>query len=118
MPSIGKKKITAAFDGGTISSDGGVFLLACADRRLGLTEHPASLVPDARDQDQLAHPMADLLRERVPAIACGYPDCNDLTTLRRDPAFKMAAGACRKAAPTWPPSQPCHGWTMPPACAT
>ena len=32
LPMIGKKKITAAFDGGTISSDGGVLLLAGADR--------------------------------------------------------------------------------------
>jgi hypothetical protein len=92
LPSIDKKKITAAFDGGTISSDGGVFLLAGADRRLGLTDRLATLFPDARDQVQLTHPMADLLRERVLAIACGYPDCNDLDHLRKDPAFKMACG--------------------------
>ena len=34
LPSIGKKKITAAFDAGQISSDGGVLLLAGADKRL------------------------------------------------------------------------------------
>jgi len=28
LPNICKKKVTAAFDGGTISSDGGIFLLA------------------------------------------------------------------------------------------
>jgi hypothetical protein len=32
LPSIGQKKVTAAFDGGRISSDGGVLLLAGADR--------------------------------------------------------------------------------------
>ena len=36
--------------------------------------------------------MADLLRERIFAIACGYPDGNDLDDLRKDPAFKMACG--------------------------
>jgi hypothetical protein len=34
LPNISHKKVTAAFDGGAISSDGGVFLLAGADRRL------------------------------------------------------------------------------------
>jgi len=32
LPSLCGKKITAAFDGGTISSDGGVILLAGADK--------------------------------------------------------------------------------------
>ena len=31
LPGLGGKKITAAFDGGRISSDGGVLLLAGAD---------------------------------------------------------------------------------------
>lgn len=92
LPSLCQKKVTAAFDGGTISSDGGVFLLAGADKRLGLIEHLAALVPDRRDQAQITHSMADLLRERIFAIACGYPDGNDLDALRLDPAFKMACG--------------------------
>ena len=89
LPNICKKKVTAAFDGGQVSSDGGVFLLAAADRRLGLIEALAGLIPDARDPAQITHSMADILRGRVFAIACGYPDGNDLDDLRHDPAFKM-----------------------------
>ncbi len=92
LPNLCKKRVTAAFDGGTISSDGGVFLLAGADKRLGLIERLAALFPDARDPAQITHSMADILRERILAIACGYPDGNDLDTLRSDPAFKMACG--------------------------
>jgi len=92
MPPVCNKKVTAGFDGGTISSDGGVFLLAGADRRLGLIDRLAALIPDGRDPDLISHSMADILRERVFAIACGYPDGNDLDDLRRDPAFKMACG--------------------------
>jgi DDE family transposase len=92
LPNICKKKVTAAFDGGTISSDGGVFLLAGADKRLGLIDRLATLFPDPRDPAQVTHSMADLLRERVFAIACGYVDGNDLDDLRMDPAFKMACG--------------------------
>jgi hypothetical protein len=36
LPSIHRKKVTAAFDGSQISSDGGVLLLAGVDKQLGL----------------------------------------------------------------------------------
>jgi hypothetical protein len=35
FPAIEGKKVTAAFDGGRLSSDGGVMLLSMAERRLG-----------------------------------------------------------------------------------
>jgi hypothetical protein len=34
FPAVSRKKVTAAFDGGRITSDGGVMLLAAAERRL------------------------------------------------------------------------------------
>jgi Transposase DDE domain group 1 len=92
LPPLRKKKVTAAFDGGQISSDGGVLLLAGAEKRLGLIDRLATLIPDDRDAALITHSMADILRERVFAIACGYPDGNDLDDLRKDPAFKMACG--------------------------
>ena len=92
LPPLCHKKVSGAFDGGTISSDGGVFLLAGADKRLGLIDRLASHIPDSRDPDLISHSIADILRERIFAIACGYPDGNDLDVLRKDPAFKMACG--------------------------
>jgi Transposase DDE domain group 1 len=92
LPNVCRKKVAAAFDGGTISSDGGVFLLTGADNRVGLIDTLAALFPDRRDPAQISHPIADILRERIFAVACGYPDGNDLDTLRADPAFKMACG--------------------------
>jgi hypothetical protein len=92
LPSLCKKKITASFDAGQISSDGGVLLLAGADRRLGLIDTLAALIPDHRDLAQITHTMAGILRARVFAIACGYPDADDLDDLRKDPAFKLACG--------------------------
>ena len=92
LPGTGGKKVTAAFDGGLISSDGGVLLLAGADRRLGLIDTLAALIPDHRDPDRITHSVADIMRARVFAIACGYADANDLDTLRHDPAFRMACG--------------------------
>ncbi len=73
LPSICQKKVTAAFDGGLISSDGGVLLLAGADKRLGLIDTLAAIVPDHRDPDLITHTMADILRSRVFAIAGACP---------------------------------------------
>jgi Transposase DDE domain group 1 len=38
------------------------------------------------------HTVADLLRARMLAIACGWEDADDLDRLRSDPAFKLACG--------------------------
>jgi Transposase DDE domain group 1 len=92
LPSVCKKKVTAAFDVGQISSDGGVLLLAGADKRLGLIDTLATLIPDDRDPALITHSLSDILRARVFAIACGYPDADDLDDLRKDPAFKLACG--------------------------
>ena len=92
LPAICHKKVTAAFNGGLISSDGGVLLLAGADKRLGLIDTMAAIIPDHRDPNQITHTLADILRARIFAIACGYPDADDLDDLRKDPAFKLACG--------------------------
>ena len=92
FPAVERKKVTAAFDGGRLSSDGGVMLLAEAERRLGIAERLAAVIPDGRDPDRVTHLLPDILRARIFAIACGYEDGDDLDRLRTDPAFKLACG--------------------------
>ena len=92
FPAVGRKKITAAFDGGRLTSDGGVMLLAAAEQRLKLADRLAAAIRDPRDPTRVTHAMADILRARILAIACGYEDANDLDRLRFDPAFKLACG--------------------------
>src|SRR5450755_3298788 len=46
LPSICQRKVTATFDGGRISSDGGVLLLAGADKQIGLIDTLAAIIPD------------------------------------------------------------------------
>jgi hypothetical protein len=99
FPAIGRKKITAAFDGGRISSDGGVMLLAAAERHLQLADRLAAAIHDPRDPARVKHAMADILRARIFAIACGYEDANDLDLLRSDPAFKLACGRLPDSGP-------------------
>jgi Transposase DDE domain group 1 len=92
LPSVQRKKLTAAFDGGRISSDGGLMLLGLAERRIGVAEKLAAEIADPRDPTRVVHSLADILRARILAIACGYEDADDLDHLRSDPALKLACG--------------------------
>src|SRR5271155_3365237 len=92
FPAVCRKKVTAAFDGGLLTSDGGVLLLAQIERRLGLADRLARCIEDPRDPSAVQHSIAEMIRYRALLIAAGYPDGNDCDALRADPAFKMAVG--------------------------
>ena len=92
FPAVSRKKVNAAFDGGRLTSDGGVMLLAAAERRLGIANRLAGLIADHRNPLFVTHSVADILRARMLAIACGYEDADDLDHLRTDPGFKLACG--------------------------
>jgi hypothetical protein len=92
FPAVCRKKVVAAFDGGRISSDGGVMLLGAAERRIGIAATLTSLIADRRNPALVTHSVADILRARMLAIACGYEDADDLDHLRTDPGFKLACG--------------------------
>jgi len=92
FPAVGRKKLVAAFDGGRITSDGGVLLLGAVERQLGIATALARLIADPRNPACVTHSVDDILRARILAIACGYEDADDLDHLRTDPAFKLACG--------------------------
>jgi hypothetical protein len=83
--------IEAAFDGGRLTSDGGLAWLAHADAEIGVCAEIAACVPDWR-REARAHPLATLVCQRVYQIACGYTDQDDATTLRHDPLLKLVCG--------------------------
>ncbi len=78
-----------------ITSDAGLLLLREADHRLGLIEHLASQLFDARQADRIRYQMVELLRERVYALALGYSAQDDVDRLAHDPAMKLAAWDAR-----------------------
>jgi hypothetical protein len=92
FPAICRKKVTAAFDGGRLTSDGGVLLLAQAERKMQICKQLAACIADPRDPSRVVHSLDDILRARVLAITCGYEDADDLDTLRDDPGFRLALG--------------------------
>ncbi len=92
FPAAHRKKVTAAFDGGRLSSDGGVLLLAQAEREMAICTQLAACIADPRDPSRIIHTLPDILRARIFAICCGYEDADDLDTLRHDPGFRLALG--------------------------
>jgi hypothetical protein len=88
----GRREIVARFDGGTISSDGGAFLLRQTDKRLNLLPRLAQCFLDGRNQDLIEHSILEMLSQRVYGLALGYEDINDHEQLRKDPVFGILAG--------------------------
>jgi hypothetical protein len=86
------KPIVAKFDQEHASSDGGAVLLQACDRRLGLTDALIGCVADRRQSGKIRHAIGDLVRQRLYAIACGYPDGNDAHRLGADPIQKLLCG--------------------------
>jgi hypothetical protein len=84
--------LEAAFDGGKLTSDGGLIWLAKANEELGVCEEIASHVPEWRKGPSLRHSLVRLVKQRVFQIACGYEDQNDSDTLRSDPLLKLTCG--------------------------
>jgi len=87
-----RRLITASFDGGRISSDGGAVLLREVDKNLGLIERLAACFEDWRRPEWVEHSVEDLLRQRIFGIALGYEDLNDHDDLRRDALLAACVG--------------------------
>ena len=89
---LGSRQVTARFDGGRVSSDGGGILLRELERRFGFLEKLADCFTDHRDPDQIEHTLLELLKQRVFGLCLGYEDLNDHDALRRDPLLALLVG--------------------------
>lgn len=84
--------LEAAFDGGRLTSDGGLLWLAETDSEMGLCEAVSECIPEWRTRKG-RHSLLSLLKQRVFQIACGYEDQNDSNSLREDPLLKLCCGS-------------------------
>ena len=90
--SLGSRKVTAAFDGGSITSNAGALLLRETDRRIGLSRQVSACFTDGRRQDRVEHAVETLVAQRIHGIALGYEDLNDHDELRHDPVLGLVSG--------------------------
>ena len=89
---LNRQAVDIDFDGGTLTSDGGLVLLREVDRTLDLIRRIDEAIPDPRDPLYTSHAQAEILTSRIFGIAAGYEDGNDHQELRHDSAFQVAAG--------------------------
>jgi hypothetical protein len=82
--SINRRQIVADFNGGDLTSDGGLPLLREVDRKIGLLDALNDATVDPRNPLFITHDQRTMLAQRVLAIAAAYEDLNDHNTLRRD----------------------------------
>jgi hypothetical protein len=90
--SLNARTVTSDFEGGQITSDGGVTLLGEVDRMYRVLERLADCFTDYRDAEKIEHPVLDLVRQRVYALCCGYEDLNDHDRLRFDTLLAAVIG--------------------------
>ena len=90
LSSASGKPVVVKFDGGLLSSDGGVLALREVEQRLRVADRLAACMIEPRAADQITPSLADVIRFRLLMISAGYEDGNDANALRRDPMFKMA----------------------------
>ena len=90
FPGFSRRKIDVSFNGGDITSNGGVQLLRLADERTGLIKAAARAIGDSRRTKSCTHALESLVRQRVYGISLGYEDLNDHEALRADLALQTA----------------------------
>src|SRR5262245_36707182 len=83
--------LEASFDGGRVTSDGGLPWLDQAEGPLGICAAFAACLPEWR-RGPVHYSLEMLVRQRVFQIACGYEDQDDADTLRTDPLLKLVCG--------------------------
>jgi hypothetical protein len=92
LPAVAGKSVQVAFNGGQMTSDAGILLLAMIEQRLKIADRLAACIEDPRAPERVQHSFAEMIRYRMLLIAAGSPDGNDCDALKSDPAFKMALG--------------------------
>ena len=86
------RNVIANFQGGRLTSDGGLVLIAQLDKKRQITARFASCFTDYRHQGYVNHSVTDLVAQRIYGLIQGYEDLNDHEKLRCDPVFAIALG--------------------------
>ena len=89
---VKSRQVVVNFNGGTITSDAGLTLIAALDQKRQITSRFAACFQDYRDPKRVEHTLETLVAQRVYGLVQGYEDLNDHDQLRHDPMFAVALG--------------------------
>lgn len=92
FPALGSRQVSASFDGGDISSDGGSLLLRTTEELTSIIRQFAACFTDHRNPELIEHPLEDLVGQRIYALCLGYEDLNEHDDLRHDPLLATVVG--------------------------
>jgi Transposase DDE domain group 1 len=92
FPLLGRREIRADFGGGDITSEGGALLLRKTEPLTAIIHQFAACFTDHRNPDLIEHTVAELVAQRVDALALGSEDLNDHDDLRCDPLLAAVVG--------------------------
>lgn len=84
------KEIIANFEGGKITSDAGIMLMAELDKKLKITKMFAECFEDYINLSYVDYSVHQLVSQRFYGLILGYEDVNDHDKLRNDPALAIA----------------------------
>ena len=91
-PELPQKSVDVDFEGGEITTNGGVQLLQMAADSMALFERLADCFQDGRNPALVVHELQLLLQQRVLGLALGHEDLNDHDELRKDKALQASVG--------------------------
>jgi hypothetical protein len=68
------RQVVAEFNGGQISSDGGLLLIRQVDQQYRLSEQIAACFRDHRDPSRVEHSIQEMVAQRLYGLVQGYED--------------------------------------------
>lgn len=89
---VESRPVIVNFNGGTVTSDAGLTLIAGLDQKRQITSRFAACFQDYREPNRVEHSIESLVAQRVYGLVQGYEDLNDHDQLRHDPMFALALG--------------------------
>ena len=92
LSNLGGKRIELNFQGGALSSDGGILMLREMERQLGILNRMTGCIVDGRDSRYVKQSVLDMLSQRCYQVVAGWEDGDDCDSLRDDPIYKMSVG--------------------------
>lgn len=92
---VESRQVIVNFQGGTVTSDAGLMLIAALDQKRQITARFAACFQDYREPTRIEHALSTLIAQRVYGLVQGYEDLNDHDHLRHDRMFAIALGKLR-----------------------
>jgi Transposase DDE domain group 1 len=91
------KRVEGRFDGGQLSSDGGLLLIREVMEKQGFFNRLSGCFSDYRSPEAITHTVESMLRQRIYGLVAGYEDLNDHDSIRKDAVAQLLSNQIPEA---------------------